>query len=365
MLIDEDNWSEVFNRDKGYCQYCGKDLLESLSAFNSTTVDNIISVSVGGSDELNNRVLSCSRCNQMLSKAYELSRANGLTTFDARKDFLERCRKKDTEFLYNCLFELMRVEQEKKTAIFRDLNPKYTFEQFVVGNSNQFAHAAAMEVANNPAAIYNPLFICGGIGLGKSHLLQAIGHAIQNGYPDKRICFCDAWKFDYERIKHLRQRKMEQFRQYFRNIDVLLLTGLQYFSDKPDAQDEFSIIYDSLYEAHTQILIGSSLPPSKLPDFDRFLSSRFEGGLIAAIEPPDIETRLVILRKKAESRNMKIPDDVLNFIAPNSSCIRELEGYVIRIDAFSRLRNIPISLELARECFADLFVDNSSCADED
>ncbi len=309
-------------------------------------------------------MLSCSRCNQMLSKAYELSRANGLTTFDARKDFLERCRKEDTEHLYNWLFELMRMEQEKKTTIFRDLNPKYTFEQFVVGNSNQFAHAAAMEVANNPAAIYNPLFICGGIGLGKSHLLQAIGHAIQNGYPDKRICFCDAEQFEYERIKHLRQRKMEQFRQYFRNIDVLLLSGLQYFSDKPDAQDEFSIIYDSLYEAHTPIVIESSLPPSKLSDFDRFLSSRFEGGLIAVIKPPDIETRLAILRKKAESTNIKLPDDVLNLFASSSSCIRALEADVIRIDACSRLRNIPISLELAMENMTDILVDKSVGADD-
>lgn len=259
----------------------------------------------------------------------------------------------------------MRMEQKKKSAIFRDLNSKYTFEQFVVGNSNQFGHAAAMEVANNPAAIYNPLFIHGGIGLGKSHLIQAIGHAIHNGYPDKRICFCEAWQFEYERINHLRQRKVEQFRQYFRNIDVLLLTGLQYFSDKPDAQDEFSIIYDSLNEAHTRIVIGSSLPPSKLPDFDRFLSSRFEGGLIAVIKPPSIETRLAILRKKAESTNIKLPDDVLNLFASSSSCIRALEGYVIRIVACSRLRNIPISLELARENLADIIVDKSGCADED
>lgn len=259
----------------------------------------------------------------------------------------------------------MRMEQMKKTALFRDLNPKYTFEQFVIGNSNQFAHAAAMEVANNPAAIYNPLFICGGIGLGKNHLIQAIGNAIHNGYPDKRICYCESWQFEYERINHLRQRKMEPFRQYFRNVDVLLLTGLQYFSDKPDAQDEFSIIYDSLYEAHTQIVIGSNLPPSKMPDFDRFLSSRFEGGLIAVIKPPDIETRLAILRKKAESTNIKLPDDVLNLFASSTSCIRALEGYVIRIDACSRLRNIPISLELARENLADIIVDKSGCADED
>lgn len=267
--------------------------------------------------------------------------------------------------------QINRSKKSTKKAVkkigtqFSALNPKYTFDQFVVGNSNQFAHAAAMEVANNPAVIYNPLFIYSDVGLGKSHLLNAIGHTIQNNFSDKKVCRCDAEQFMYVMINHLRQRKMEQFRKYFRSIDVLLLEGVQFLSGKLGTQEEFRIIYDSLYAAQKQIVIDSSLPPSKLPDFDRFLSSRFEGGLIAVIKPPDIETRLAILRKKAESTNIKLPDDVLNLFASSSSCIRALEGYVIRIDACSRLRNIPISLELARENLADIIVDKSGCADED
>lgn len=242
---------------------------------------------------------------------------------------------------------------------FYALIPKYTFDQFVVGNSNQFAHAAAMEVANNPAVIYNPLFIYGDVGLGKSHLLNAIGHTIRNNFPDKRICCCQAERFMYEMLTYLRQRKMEQFRKYFRSIDVLLVQGIQFLSGKLGTQEEFRIIYDTLYEAHKQIVIDSSLPPNMLPDFDRSLSSRFEGGLIAAIKLPDVETSLAILRKKAESEKINLTDDVLNFFASSSSCIRELEAFVNRIGACSRLLNIPITLELARENMTDIFVDTS------
>lgn len=184
---------------------------------------------------------------------------------------------------------------------FTTLNHKYTFDLFVSGSGNQFAHAAAMAVANNPADTYNPLFIYGGVGLGKSHLLNAIGHTIRSSSPDLNVCYCSAEKFMYEMVNHLRLKKMDVFRSRFRSVDVLLIDDIQFISGKTGTQEEFFHTFNALYEAHKQIVITSDKFPREISDLEERLRSRFEWGLIADIQPPDLETKIAILKKKIGS----------------------------------------------------------------
>jgi chromosomal replication initiator protein len=238
------------------------------------------------------------------------------------------------------------------------LNPKYTFDFFVSGTGNQFAHAAAMAVANNPAETYNPLFIYGGVGLGKSHLLNAIGHQIRNKSPETNICYCSAEQFVTEMVNSIRHKKMDQFRAKFRNIDVLLIDDIQFISRKVGTQEELFHTFNALYDLRKQIVITSDKFPKEIPDLEERLRSRFEWGLIADIQPPDLETKIAILKKKSEIAKIIMPDDVTYFLASSDiRNIRELEGMLIRLGAYSSLQNVPITLSMAKESLKDILGD--------
>lgn len=237
-------------------------------------------------------------------------------------------------------------------------NPKYSFDNFVVGASNQFANAACLAVANVPAKNYNPLFIYGGVGLGKTHLLHAIGnHIFQHRiFPDpKKICYTSAEEFTNEMINSIRFEKMEEFRNKYRRMDILLIDDIQFIAGKERTQAEFFHTFNSLYEARKQIVVTSDKFPKDIPNFEERLRSRFEWGLIADIQPPDIETKVAILRKKAENENINLPNDVAFFLASQiDSNIRMLEGCLIRIGAFASLSETDIDLNTAKEVLKNI-----------
>ena len=242
--------------------------------------------------------------------------------------------------------------------VFTPLNQKYTFDLFVSGTGNQFSHAAAMAVANNPADTYNPLFIYGGVGLGKSHLLNSIGHTIRVNSPELNVCYCSAEKFMYEMVNHLRLKKMDVFRNRFRTVDVLLVDDIQFISGKTGTQEEFFHTFNALHDTHKQIVITSDKFPREIPDLEERLRSRFEWGLIADIQPPDVETKIAILKKKSEITRVFFPEDVYYFLASSDTRnIRELEGMLIRLGAFSSLQNIPVTLDMAKENLKDILGD--------
>lgn len=238
------------------------------------------------------------------------------------------------------------------------LNPRYTFEQFVSGSGNQFAHAAALAVANNPAITYNPLFIYGGVGLGKSHLLNAVGHQILAKEPATRVFYCSAEKFMHEMVNCIKLNKMDEFRERYRSVDVLLIDDIQFITGKERTQVEFFHTFNALYESHKQIVITSDKFPREMPNLEERLRSRFEWGLIADIQPPDLETKIAILKKKAEHNRIKLPDEVAYFLASSDTRnIRELEGMLIRLGAYSSLQHIPITLAMAKNNLKDILVD--------
>ncbi|AAR99581.1 chromosomal replication initiator protein DnaA [Geobacter sulfurreducens] len=241
-----------------------------------------------------------------------------------------------------------------------NLNPKYTFDTFVCGGSNQFAHAAAQSVANSPAGKYNPLFIYGGVGLGKTHLLNAIGNHVLSVNRKARICFYTSEKFMNELINCLRYQKMDQFRNKFRKMDILLIDDIQFIAGKERTQEEFFHTFNSLYESHKQIVVTSDKFPKDIPGLEERLRSRFEWGLIADIQAPDTETKVAILRKKADADHISLPDDVALFLASSSTTnVRELEGMLIRLGAVSSLTGKNITLDMAREVLKDIIVDKS------
>ncbi|WP_298038080.1 chromosomal replication initiator protein DnaA [uncultured Desulfuromonas sp.] len=241
-----------------------------------------------------------------------------------------------------------------------NLNEKYTFESLVSGSSNQFAFAAAMAVANNPATTYNPLFIYGGVGLGKTHLINAVGNAILKKNPRMRVCYYTSEKFMNELINSLRYAKMDEFRNKFRSMDVLLIDDVQFIAGKERTQEEFFHTFNALYESHKQIVVTSDKFPKEMPGLEERLRSRFEWGLIADIQAPDVETKQAILKMKAEQNSIHLPEEVTLFLANSvSSNVRELEGYLIRIGAYASLTSTPVSLEMAKNVLKDILVEKN------
>jgi chromosomal replication initiator protein len=240
-------------------------------------------------------------------------------------------------------------EREKPHRI-NNLIPKYTFENFIIGASNQFAQAASMAVANQPGDHYNPLFIYGGVGLGKTHLVNAIGHRAATKRPALKVLYLSSESFMNELIGSLRRDKMDEFKTKFRNIDILILDDVQFIAGKERTQEEFFHTFNSLYESHKQIVLTSDKFPKEIPGLEDRLRNRFEWGLIADIQPPDMETRVAILQKKAESVGFQLPHDVAIFIASNiDSNVRELEGSLTRLGAFASLTKSVITMELTKE----------------
>lgn len=240
------------------------------------------------------------------------------------------------------------------------LNARYTFANFIVGSCNQFAHAAARAVADAPGASYNPLYLYGGVGLGKTHLMQAIGNALRAGHPDLRVLYASAERFMCEMVDAIRWKRQPEFRDRFRNIDVLIVDDVQFLEGKEATQEEFFHTFHSLYEDGKQIILSSDCPPKELATLEERLRSRFESGLIADLQAPDLETKLAILRRKAESLGLALPDDVALDVAKRvRSNVRELEGCLTRIMALASLRSSEPTVELAREATRDILPEES------
>jgi len=241
-----------------------------------------------------------------------------------------------------------------------NLNRKYTFNEFVSGSSNQFACAAALAVANNPATTYNPLFIYGGVGLGKTHLVNAIGNLVLKKSPGNRVCYYTSEKFMNELINSLRYNRMDEFRNKFRSMDVLLIDDIQFIAGKERTQEEFFHTFNALYESHKQIVVTSDKFPKEIPGLEDRLRSRFEWGLIADIQSPDVETKQAILKMKAEQNQIDLPEDVALFLA-NSVCsnVRELEGYLIRIGAYASLTSTSLNLDMAKDVLKDILIEKN------
>ena len=240
-------------------------------------------------------------------------------------------------------------------AVSHQLNPRYTFESFIVGASNQFAHAAAQAVADQPSKMYNPLFLYGGVGLGKTHLMQAIGHSLKKRNPALRLTYVSAEKFTNEVIASLRFDRMSNFRDRFRTMDVLMVDDIQFIATRERTQEEFFHTFNALYDQQKQIVISSDCPPKDISAIEERLRSRFEWGLIADIQPPDLETKIAILQKKAESERLRLDNDVAEYIARSiKSNIRELEGALIRLIAFTSLTGAEMSLATAQQVLKNI-----------
>ena len=246
---------------------------------------------------------------------------------------------------------------KQKSRQVNTFNPKSTFETFVVGSSNQFAHAAALAVAEQPGKAYNPLFLYGGVGLGKPHLMHAIGHYIEEHSPSLRILYMPSETFTNELVSAIKNARNNEFRDRFRNVDVLMLDDIQFIAGREATQEEFFHTFNALRENDKQIIISSDKPPREIARLEERLRSRFEWGLIADIQKPDFDTRVAILRKKADNDSIEVSDDVLELIARRiDSNIRELEGSLTRVNAMAKLRGLPITAELIGEALHDITV---------
>jgi len=256
--------------------------------------------------------------------------------------------------------EPINKEKSKPHGFSTSLNARYTFDTFVCGTSNEFAHAASQAVAETPANRYNPLFIYGGTGLGKTHLMVAIGNQILSTNPEAKICYYTSETFMNEMINCIRHKKMEEFRSKFRKTDLLLIDDIQFMAGREATEVEFFHTFNALYESHKQIVITSDKFPKDIPGLEERLRSRFEWGLIADIQAPDVETKVAILKKKAELNRIDLPDDVALLIGSSSaSNIREIEGMLIRIGAYASLTKNKINLAMAKDILKDIIVDKS------
>ncbi len=253
---------------------------------------------------------------------------------------------------------MSRAPRDAPTVLSTGLASRYTFDSFVVGNSNQFAQAACQAVAELPSKAYNPLFIYGGVGLGKTHLLHAIGHQFARLYPTLRLLYLSTERFTNELINAIRYDRTPEFRAKYRNIDLLLIDDIHFISGKERTQEEFFHTFNDLYEAHRQIVVSSDSPPKEIPDIEERLRSRFEWGLIADIQPPDFETRVAILKKKADLERVRLPDDTAYLIARRIKAnIREIEGSLTRMIAFCSMTGREMSVAVAEEVLGDLWGD--------
>src|SRR6056297_3962665 len=295
----------------------------------------------------------------MVIKLQELTGKKVNLKIEINKQKHKEVNKKDNEPANDEKKEIKTKQVIKKTN-YSNLNHLYTFDTFVSGTSNQFAHAAAMAVAKSPATTYNPLFIYGGVGLGKTHIIHSIGNEIIKNNNNLTITYYSSEKFTNELINSLRHGKMEEFRNKFRSIDVLLIDDIQFIAGKKSTQEEFFHTFNALYESHKQIVVTSDKFPKEIPGLEDRLRSRFEWGLIADIQPPDVETKQAILKMKAEQNHIDLPEDVASFLA-NSICsnVRELEGYLIRIGAYASLTSTAINLQMARDVLKDILIEKN------
>ncbi|ALS36584.1 chromosomal replication initiator protein DnaA [Enterococcus rotai] len=261
--------------------------------------------------------------------------------------------------------EMMPVQEEKKAPVTQEkiaehgkkalLNPKYSFDTFVIGKGNQMAHAAALVVAEDPGSIYNPLFFYGGVGLGKTHLMHAIGHQMLQNRPDAKVKYVSSETFTNEFINSIQTKNSEQFRKEYRNVDLLLVDDIQFLAEKEATLEEFFHTFNDLYNENKQIVLTSDRPPNDIPKLPERLVSRFAWGLSVDITPPDLETRIAILRKKADAERLEIPDDTLSYIAGQiDSNIRELEGALVRVQAFATINGEDITTSLAADALKSL-----------
>ncbi len=284
-----------------------------------------------------------------------ISVPNTLTKEWIESRYLENMQKTFRDLTQQDINLLLTTEPIEKDAYISPLNSKYTFDTFVVGNSNRFAHAACYAVGETPSRAYNPLFIYGGVGLGKTHLMQAIGHRILANNPNYSVMYVSSEQFTNELIGSIKDDNTPGFRNKYRNIDVLLIDDIQFLAGKERTQEEFFHTFNSLYEANKQLVISSDRPPRNIPTLEDRLRSRFEWGLITDIQTPDLETRIAILRKKAQTDNFNIPYDVLDYIANYiDSNIRELEGALVRLVAYATINNKPLDMATATEALKDI-----------
>ncbi len=298
--------------------------------------------------------------NQIICETlYEISKTN----FNIEIQINRNLKNKEIKTQKEPLEETFKnVENKSKNEFFEtsNINPNYTFKTFVSGPSNQFAHAAALAVSNNPATTYNPLFIYGGVGLGKTHIIHAIGNEVLKKNNNIKVCYYSSEKFTNELINSLRHAKMDEFRNKFRSIDILLIDDIQFIAGKKSTQEEFFHTFNALYESHKQIVVTSDKFPKEIPDLEERLRSRFEWGLIADIQSPDTETKQAILKMKADQNKIDLPEDVAYFLANSiTSNVRELEGYLIRVGAYASLTSTPINLNMAKTILKDIIIENS------